>query len=422
MEKKIRGIKSSLKQLYGAEPGKADIQWRRYQELVAWHKQCFKSADLSFFSAPGRTEIGGNHTDHNQGRVLAAAVNPDSVAAVSPADRPVITVYSQGYAKPFIVSLNNLEADPAEQGTTFALIRGIAARFKKLNYRIGGFNACINSDVLPGSGLSSSASIEVLMAKIFGSFYNRDQIVAEELAKIGQFAENEYFGKPCGLMDQMACAVGGIIAVDFDDPQKPLVKKVAFDFSAQKYSLLVADSGTGHKNLTVEYALIPDEMKKVAAYFGKAVCREITWSDLIAALPGLRTAVTDRAILRAMHFISENQRVQDQVNALKKGAFKRFLSLVKASGDSSFKWLQNVYTPQTPQKQGIALALALTEKYIAEIGEGACRIHGGGFAGTILVFLPASAVPAYRQRMSAVFGPKSVVELKIRSEGVVRLC
>lgn len=393
----------------------------RLEKLANKFKQVFQANDLHFFSTPGRTEIGGNHTDHNHGRVLAGSVNLDSIAVAAKVDSSIITIHSEGYSSPFIVNLEQLDKIPVEKETTSALIRGIAARFKQSGFSIGGFNACVTSDVLPGSGLSSSASIEVLIGTIFNYLFNNGKISSQEIAIIGQFAENEYFGKPCGLMDQTTCAVGGIVTIDFKNPQAPLVQKVKFDFAAQNYSLLVVDTGGNHADLTDDYASVPREMKSVAKEFNADVCRNIHYDEFISKIKELRPKVGDRAILRAFHFLGDNARVEKQVNALEQGDFHKFLSLVNDSGNSSFKWLQNIYTTKNIHEQGVSLALAITEKYISEIGAGACRVHGGGFAGTIQVFLPNAAVEKYIRLIESVFGKGKAVALGIRPHGTLYL-
>jgi galactokinase len=394
---------------------------QRIEYLVDKFKQRFQENDLHFFSTPGRTEIGGNHTDHNHGRVLAGSVNLDSIAVAAIADSNTITLHSEGYPNPFCVNLNQLKKMPEEKETTSALIRGIAARFKQLGLNISGFSACVTSDVLPGSGLSSSASIEVLIGTIFNYLFNRGNISPQEIAIIGQYAENEYFGKPCGLMDQTTCAVGGIVTIDFQNPKQPVVKKVNFDFASQNYCLLVVNTGGNHADLTEDYASVHREMKSVAHEFGAEACREIHYDDFIHKIRALRPKVGDRAILRAFHFLGDNARVAEQVAALEKCDFQKFLSLVNDSGNSSFKWLQNIYTTKNIHEQGVSLALAITEKYISDIGEGACRVHGGGFAGTIQVFLPNAAVEEYIRLVESVFGKGKDVTLGIRPHGTLYL-
>jgi len=353
--------------------------------------------------------------------VLAAAINLDSIAVTEAINENVVTIYSEGYEQPFIVNLDHLQQQKEEEGSTSALVRGIAARFNDLGYRIGGFRALFGSDVLPGSGLSSSASIEVLIGTIFNHLFNNGEIAPQVIARIGQYAENVFFGKPCGLMDQTACANGGIVTIDFGNPDEPQVEKIDFDFAEQDYRLLVVDTGGSHDDLTADYAAIPEEMKAVARFFGKTVCRELEISDVLKNMSALRRALGDRAVLRAWHFMQENERVQQQVKALKNNDFRHFLSLVNASGHSSFKWLQNIYSPVNTRKQGLTLALALSEKYIEERGEGACRVHGGGFAGTIQAFLPLEAVNGYKQIIEPVFGEGSVKVLQIRPYGSIYL-
>ncbi len=394
---------------------------KRFKDLIEKFNLIFQEGDLHLFSTPGRTEIGGNHTDHNHGRVLAGSVTLDSIAVAAINQSNLVTIYSEGYPQPFIVNLDQLDKVATETGTTSALIRGIAARFKQAGFKIGGFNACATSDVLPGSGLSSSASIEVLIGSIFNFLFNGGAIPPQTIAIIGQYAENEYFGKPCGLMDQTICAVGGIVTIDFLNPKNPVVRKVKFDFASQNYSLLVVDTGGNHADLTDDYASVPREMKSVARELGAEVCRDIQYDDLLQTVKSLRLKVGDRAILRAFHFLGDNDRVVDQVAALESSDFQKFLALVNESGNSSFKWLQNIYTTKNVQEQGVTLALAMTEKYLSDLGEGACRVHGGGFAGTIQVFLPNAGISNYIGLIESVFGSGSVRVLGIRPHGTLYL-
>lgn len=417
----IHKLKSVLIQIYGQESITVETQFARYNTLMENFTSKFGNQELHFFSSPGRTEIGGNHTDHNHGRVIAGSINLDSIAIAAKNQEDRVNIYSDGYKEPFLVDLKNLEIDEKEKGTTTSLIRGIASRLKQLGYHIGGFDACMTSDVLIGSGLSSSASMEVLIGTIFNTFFNNGSIPPEEIAIIGQYAENKYFGKPCGLMDQVACAMGGIISIDFKNPEDPEIKKVDFNFDAQNYKILVVDTGGNHADLTDDYASIPAEMKSVAQVFGQEVCRGITLADLISNVKNLRMKSGDRALLRALHFIEENERVVDQVKALENDNFKLFLDLVKDSGNSSYKRLQNINTAKNAHEQGVALALALSENYIAEINEGACRVHGGGFAGTIQLFLPADRVKKFIDLMDLTFGENSVHVLNIRALGTIYL-
>lgn len=414
-------FQSLFSRIYSIDSSKRQKQNERYEKLTQQYSKIFENKDVHYFSTPGRTEIGGNHTDHNHGRVLAASVNLDAIAAASTNNSNEVVLYSEGFDKPFIVDFNTLKKQDSETGTTNALIRGIASRFKALGYHIGGFNACVSSDVLQGSGLSSSAAIEILIGTILNAFYNENKIDPKELAIIGQYAENEFFGKPCGLMDQMACAVGGIVTIDFKDPGNPVVEKVDFDFIQTGYQLVVVDTGGNHADLTDDYASVPTEMKSVAREMGGEVCRDFEKSDLLTKIKSLRSKTGDRAILRAFHFLNDNHRVTEQVEALKANDFSKFLSLVTASGNSSFKYLQNIYTTKNVAEQGVSLALALTEDFLSGIEGGACRVHGGGFAGTIQVFLPRDALSDYIDMIESVFGKGSALVLSIRPTGTIHL-
>lgn len=421
MNSKHQHLFKAIHILYGNDKDLIKYQMDRYEKLIDQYDSYFGSGELHYFSTPGRTEIGGNHTDHNNGIVLAGSVNLDSIAVVSKSMDNKVELYSAGYRESFKVNLDQLGVVSEEQGTTTALIRGVASRFIQLGYNIGGFTGCIISDVLPGSGLSSSASVEVLIATILNALYNENKIEAAILARTGQYAENKYFGKPSGLMDQLACAVGGIISIDFKDPLDASVKKVDFDFDKQKYSLLVVDTGGNHADLTDDYSSVPGEMKSVAKLFDAEVLCEVSMNAYLEKIPYIRKQAGDRAVLRGLHFLQENERVIKEVSALESGEFKMFLKLVEASGNSSFKWLQNIYTTKNVAEQGISLALALTEIYINKIEEGACRVHGGGFAGTIQVFIPDTKVAEYIKEMEHVFGENSVNVLKIRAIGTAYL-
>jgi len=412
---------SIFQQLYGRDPSVLEYQINRYTDIITGYYHQYTPGEIHLFSTPGRTEISGNHTDHNHGRVLAASVNLDSIAAVANSEKGKISLYSEAYKRKSEIDLSDLSFKKSEQGTTTAIIRGIAARFKELNYKIGGFNAFVSSEVMVGSGLSSSASIEVLIGTILNYLFNDGKISPVEIAKIGQYAENVYFGKPCGLMDQIACAVGGIVMIDFKNPSNPLVKKVAFNFEDKHYKLLVVDSGGNHADLTDDYASIPAEMKALAKALGKEYAREISHQELMNNLSSIRKKVGDRAILRGYHFIRENERVLRQVEALERDDFTTFLELVNASGNSSNKWLQNCYSIKNVTEQGVNLALAVTEEFLEKIGKGACRVHGGGFAGTIQTFIPESNVDEYQRFMENIFGAGSVKVLNIRQIGTTFL-
>ncbi len=409
-----------LSPLYGSQGTIHAEQVRRWERLVEAYRLRFGESGLRLFSAPGRVEICGNHTDHNGGKVLAAAVNLDSIAVACASSDGRITVDAQNYSRPFVVELADLAPVPQERGSTAALIRGIARGFREEGYSVGGFCACFASDVPVGSGLSSSASIEMLVGTILNSLYNGGTMDAHKLAVIGQYAENEYFGKPCGLMDQLAIATGGIVSIDFVDPQSPSVETIDFDFTAAGYSILVIDTGGSHADLTVEYAAIPLEMKSVAEQFGHMACREITEEGLLGRISELRDSVGDRAVLRALHFLEENRRVDFQVEALRRHDMPAFLRLVEESGQSSFCLLQNCCTGRDSREQGIPLALALSGRCVRTWG-GACRVHGGGFAGTVLVFLPIAHGTGFQSLMESVFGAGCVKCLHVRRWGAIEL-
>ncbi len=371
-----------------------------------------------YFSAPGRTEIGGNHTDHQRGCVLAAAVNLDTVAAVRANGTNKIRVLSQGY--PLCeVDLSLLTPVEAEINSTPALIRGIAARFVQLGCSVTGFDAYCESTVLPGSGLSSSAAFEVLIGTIVNHLFFEGKVSQPEIAMIGQYAENVFFGKPCGLMDQTASAVGGLVTIDFLDKDRPQIRSVDFDFDSCGHALCIIDTRASHADLTDEYAAITNELKAVCAHFGKDVLTQIPEADFYAAIPALRKTCGDRAVIRAIHFYSENARVPQQVTALEKGNFEDFLQLVKASGRSSYMYLQNVVPTGYIRHQDVALALALCEYYLQ--GKGAYRVHGGGFAGTVQAFVPFEVLEDFRSGVDSVLGEGACHVLSIRPQGGVEM-
>jgi len=410
----------SLNKLY--DQNEVVFQINRFKEIINRYQNLFSEKDIQLFSTPGRIEIGGNHTDHNAGKVLAASINLDSIAAASKTDNNKITIHSEGYPEPFVVQLENLKPKENEKESSSALIRGIVFRCKELGYQIGGFNVVVTSQVLPGSGLSSSASIEVLIGTILNYLYNDGKIPCETIAQIGKFAENVYFGKPCGLMDQMTCAVGGVISIDFEDSARPVVTSVDFDLATLDYKVLVIDTGGSHADLTDDYASIPQEMKSVAQYFQQNVLRQLNFDEFLGHIDKLRLKVSDRALLRSFHFFADNERVNSQIKALKRGEFEIFLDLVNESGNSSWKWLQNCYTTKNVSEQGLTLALAITENFIkSKQIKGACRVHGGGFAGTILVFIPNNNLNDYVQLIKNIFGPDSVKILDFRPIGTTRL-
>lgn len=385
-----------------------------FERLTRWYKDSYAgSGTPRKFTAPGRTELGGNHTDHNHGKVLAAAVQLEAAAVAEPL-KGRIEVRSGGWDKIFAVDLDNLAPRKEEEGKTEALLRGVAAEFQKRGHQIGGFRACVESSVLQGSGLSSSAAFEVLTGAILSALYNDGAVAPAELAMIGQIAENVHFGKPCGLMDQMSSALGGVVTIDFKQPSAPVVRKLDVDFAAEGWSLCIVNTKGDHSDLTPDYAAIKGEMNQIASHFGRAVLRDVPEQSFYDELPSLAGRYPHRALLRSIHFFEENHRVDAMVAALEQGRMNAYLSLVNASGRSSAQYLQNAYSPKHLNEQPIPLALALTEKFLA--GEGACRVHGGGFAGTIQAYVPLNRRRDYARTMEAVFGPGSVIELAVRPE------
>ena len=370
------------------------------------------------FSAPGRTEIAGNHTDHQHGCVLAAAVDLETVADVCLNGTDKIWIQSEGYPA-FSIDIGDLSINDSEKNTTVALVRGVVAGFAQRNVQVQGFDAKIHSTVLPGSGLSSSAAFEVLIGTIINELFNEGRISADEIAMIGQYAENVYFGKPCGLMDQMASSVGSLVYIDFEDPKQPKVEKIDFDLAEAGYALCIIDSGADHADLTDEYAAIPNEMKQICSLFGKEVLRQIPEETFLAALPSLRGQVSDRAILRALHIYRENERVAQQAEALKTQDVDTFLKLIKESGDSSWKYLQNITPAGAVKHQEVAVALALCDTYLR--GQGAYRVHGGGFAGTVQAFVPIEMLEYFKTSVEAVLGENSCHVLNIRQQGGIRV-
>ena len=371
-----------------------------------------------YFSAPGRTEIGGNHTDHQRGRVLAAAVNLDTQAAVAVNGTREVRILSKGYPL-CVVSLDTLVPQQTEINTTPALVRGVCARFAQLGCPVEGFDAYCESTVLPGSGLSSSAAFEVLIGTIVNGLFFEGKVSQPEIAQIGQYAENVFFGKPCGLMDQTASAVGNLVTIDFGDKDHPVIEPVDFDFSSCGHALCIIDSQASHADLTDEYAAIPGELKQVCAYFGKEVLTQVPEAEFYAAIPALRKCCPDRAILRAIHIYQDNARVPQQVQALREGNFDKFLTLVKQSGHSSYMYLQNVIPAGYIEHQDVAVALALCEHYLQ--GRGAYRVHGGGFAGTVQAFVPFDLLEAFRSGLDAALGEGACHVLSIRPQGGVEM-
>lgn len=390
----------------------------RYVSAIEKFQELFGDREIEIYSAPGRSEVSGNHTDHQHGLVLATSINLDAIGVVAKNDDNVIKLVS-GDAPLLSISLDDLTIKEEETGSTAALIRGVAAGLKKEGYEIGGFEVYVTSDVLMGSGMSSSAAFESLIGTILSGLYNDGKVSSVEIAKIGQYAENVYFGKPCGLMDQMACSIGGLVYVDFEDPKNPDVEAMELDLNEYGYSLCITDTKGSHADLTDEYAAVPEEMKKIAGFFGKEVLLGITETDIYQNISELRELAGDRAVLRALHFISENERVKEEVKALKNKDVDTLLSIIKESGNSSFKFLQNIYSSKDVNCQNVSLALAISELTLKN--SGVCRVHGGGFAGTIQAFVKNEAVQEYQERMDHVFGKGACNILKIRKYGGIKV-
>lgn len=406
-------------EIYGAAA--LNAQKARYLHAVEKFETLYGTdREAALYSVAGRSELSGNHTDHNHGCVIAASIDLDIIAVAAPAAGSVIRVKSEGFPED-VVDFDAYNApDPARYERSDSLIAGMVAGFRKEGLAVGGFDAYTTSNVLKGSGISSSAAFEDMIGNILNYVYNDGKVSNVEIAKLAQYAENRFFGKPCGLMDQMACAVGGIIAIDFRDPSAPVIEKTDFDLSAAGYNLCIVNTGGNHADLTGDYASVPAEMKSVAAYFGKEVLRDTDENAVIAAIPALREKVGDRAILRALHFFAENRRVAAQKAALEAGNLDAFLENVIASGRSSFCYLQNVYTTKNVSEQGLSLALCLAERVLSG-KRAAWRVHGGGFAGTIQAFVPADCVEEFRSVMDAAFGEGRCMVLRVRPEGALRI-
>ena len=396
MEEMKQGVyRDTLKDIYIDESVIAH-QEERYVKAMAEYQKLYGDREVEVYSAPGRSEVGGNHTDHQHGMVLATSINLDAIAIVNKNEDMTVRVVSEGYDM-IVIDANDVEKVDKEEGTSIGLIRGVLAGLKERGYKIGGFNAYVTSDVLIGAGLSSSAAFETIIGTIVSGLYNDMQISMVEIAQIGQYSENVYFGKPSGLMDQTACAVGGLIHIDFKDPKAPDVEKVDVDFENHACSLCIVDTKGSHQDLTPDYAQIPADMKAIATYFGKEVLRDVDEKEFFAAIPALR----------------------EKLASLREGRFEDFLNMIKASGDSSFKYLQNVYTNRDVQNQAVSIALAVSENVLGN--HGVCRVHGGGFAGTIQAFVKNDFVEEYRKALDAVFGEGSCHVLKVRKYGGMKV-
>lgn len=401
-----------------ADSTKLKYQKERYISAVKKYEEIFGVEEISIYSAPGRSEIGGNHTDHQKGEVLVASVNVDAIAIAKKTEESLIQVVSDGYDL-ITISTQNLEAKKEEEGTTISLIKGVLSKISQNGYKIGGFKAYITSDVLIGAGLSSSAAFETVIGTIVSGMYNDMKISPVEIAMIGQYAENVYFGKPCGLMDQMASSVGNLVHIDFADEKKPVIEKVECDFQKYGYSLCITDTKSSHADCTPEYAAVPREMKQVANVFGKEVLREVSKEEILGNISKIRGVAGDRAMLRAIHFVLENERVKQEVNALNTDDFEGFLQGVKASGDSSFKYLQNVYMNHDIKHQNVSVALAASDAILGK--NGVSRVHGGGFAGTIQAFVKNEVVTEYQSFMNGIFGAGACNVYMIRKYGGMKV-
>ena len=404
------------------DDSKIKYQTKRYIAAVKKYTELFSDSedyndDVCIISAPGRTEVCGNHTDHQRGEVLAASINDDAIAIVGNSNS--VNIMSEGY--PMIsFSIDDISKNDNEEGTTVALIKGVLAGCRNRGFSIGGFNAYITSDVLGGSGLSSSAAFETVIGNIISNLYNDGKIDAVTIAKIGQYAENHYFGKPCGLMDQMACSVGGLCHIDFASPEEPVIESIDVSLDEYGYSLCITDTKGSHADLTPDYAAVPSEMKSIASYFGKNVLKELNENDVLENINSLREKYGDRAVLRAFHFYEENIRVKTAAEALKNHDFNSFLDNISKSGNSSYKYLQNVFTTHDITHQNVSIALCISEMVLGDEG-GVARVHGGGFAGTIQAFVKNEFVSKYKDSMNSVFGEGACAVLKIRKYGGIRV-
>ena len=404
---------------YAAVYDNVSLQKNRFLSAISRFEQIYGEKEVMLLSVPGRSEICGNHTDHNSGCVLAGAINRDIIAVVAKSSDDMLRLYSEGYSEIRVPIGECSDKNNFEKFTSASLIGGMVKGFLNNGYLVGGCDAYLTSDVLAGSGISSSAAFEVMIGNIINHLYNDGMVKNEEIAKLAQYAENEYFGKPSGLMDQMACAIGGFVFIDFSDNKNPSIEPIDFSLKKYGYYLCIVSTGGNHANLNEDYASVPSEMRAVANALGKSTLREVGYEELLGSLGALRQCCGDRAVLRAMHFLCENERVRLATDALKRDDIHSFLSLVRASGDSSFKYLQNVYTNANVACQGLSLALCITDNFLGK--RGALRVHGGGFAGTIQVFLPSELVTQYVELIESVFGEGTVMTLDVNPLGACRL-
>ncbi|MCI1722429.1 MAG: galactokinase [Lachnospiraceae bacterium] len=400
--------------LYG--PDETAAQRKRYEGVIDGFLSMYGEEDFLLFSSPGRTEIAGNHTDHNHGKVLGGSINLDCVSAAGKNDAGTVRIFSEGFDQQLTIRLDDLEPGETKTGSE-VLVKGMLAGFKKYGYAIGGFDAYITSNVISSAGVSSSAAFETLICQIINTFFNDGKIDKTMYAQIGKYSENVYWDKASGLLDQMCCAVGGLITIDFADPVNPDVRKVNFDFESAGHSVIIVQTGRGHADLSEDYSSIPKEMKAVAECLGKQHLSETSEEEMLSHLQEIREKTGDRAILRAIHFFEENKRVENDVKALEGGRFNEFLKGITASGNSSWKYLQNCYTNHDYQEQGITVALALTELFLEKKGCGACRVHGGGFAGVILAIVPNEITDEYISYMEKHLGEGCAYRMAIRPIG-----
>ena len=406
-----------MAEFYGKEGAAANEA--RYERVLTGFEQEFgDTGDILLFSSPGRTEISGNLTDHNHGKVLAGSINLDCVGAAARNQSDLVHIISETYDQDITIDLNQLEPSAKKAGTA-DLIKGLLKGFKESGCRIGGFDAYVTSNVISAAGVSSSASFEMLLCSMLNTFFNEGRMDNVAYAHIGKYSENVYWDKASGLLDQMACAVGGLITIDFAEPSSPRVEKIDFDFGSQDHSLIIVQTGKGHADLSADYSSVPNEMKKVARFFRKEVLAQVSEEQVIEHLEKVRAYAGDRSVLRALHFFEENKRVEEELQALKEGRFEDFLRNITASGNSSWKWLQNCFTASACQEQGITIALALTELFIAEKQRGACRVHGGGFAGVIMAMLPNDLTDEYIKYIEGCLGEGCAYRMSIRPYGAV---
>jgi len=407
-----------LEKLYTREGVKNNL--KRYENVLQGFVREFGKKDVKLFSSPGRTEISGNHTDHNNGKVLGGSINLDCIAAATNNGSNIVNIVSESFSQKFKIDINDIAPGIEKAGTT-ELLKGILAGFKKRKADIGGFDAYITSNVISSAGVSSSAAFETLICQIINTLFNDGKLSKTDYAYIGKYAENHYWDKASGLLDQMCCAYGGLISIDFKNPDMPKVNEIDFDFGTAKHDLIIVQTGRGHADLSADYSSIPAEMKKVAEYFNKKTLSEVDEKEFYNNLPKLREYAGDRAVLRSIHFFDENKRVENEVKALINNDFVTFLKNITDSGNSSWKYLQNVYTNAAPNEQGITVALALSERFLKEKNVGATRVHGGGFAGVIMAMVPEKYSDEYVAYMDKFLGEGSSYKMKIRPYGSVCL-